>query len=139
MFAADRSAAGIAAVYRQIAAEIRNTYRLQYTSHADGLVPLQVSLKGYTSATQKIDLTAPAAQIVAAGGTIAKFSKRSSSGLALALVIGLVVLGLVLLLVRLPRETLLARRLDRYTTGERVVAGGARARPLAAQPPDPAR
>ena len=80
-----------------------------------------MSLKGYTSATQKIDLSAPAAQIVAAGGTIAKFSKRSSSGLALALVIGLVVLGLVLLLVRVPRETLLARRLDRYTTGERVV------------------
>jgi tight adherence protein B len=121
VFAADRSAAGIAAVYRQIAAEIRNTYRLQYSSHSDGLVPLQVSLKGYTSATRQIDLSAPAAQIVAAGGTIAKFSNRSSAGLALALVIGLVVLGLVLLLVRVPRETILARRLDRYTTGERVV------------------
>ena len=48
VFAADRSAAGISAVYRQIAAEIRNTYRLQYTSHADGVVPLKVSLKGYT-------------------------------------------------------------------------------------------
>jgi tight adherence protein B len=121
VFAADRSAAGIAAVYRQIASEIRNTYRLQYTSHANGLVPLEVSLKGYTPASRTIDVTAPAAQIVAAGGTIAKFSNRSSAGLALALVIGLVVLGLVLLLVRVPRETILARRLDRYTTGERVV------------------
>lgn len=121
VFAADRSAAGIAAVYKQIGAEIRNTYRLQYTSHADGLVPLQVSLKGYSSATEQIDLSAPAAQIVANGGTIAKISKRSSTGMALALVIGLLVLGLVLLLVRVPRETVLARRLDRYTTGERVV------------------
>jgi tight adherence protein B len=121
VFAADRSAAGIAAVYKQIGAEIRNTYRLQYTSHADGLVPLQVSLKGYSSATEQIDLSAPAAQIVANGGTIAKISKRSSTGLALALVIGLLVLGLVLLLVRVPRETVLARRLHRYTTGERVV------------------
>jgi tight adherence protein B len=121
VFAADRSAAGIASVYRQIGAEIRNTYRLQYTSHADGLVPLQVSLKGYTPATHTIDLTAPAAQIVAAGGTISKFSKRSSSGMALALVIGLIVLGLVLLIVRVPRETVLARRLDRYTTGERMI------------------
>ena len=121
VFAADRSAAGIALVYRQIASEIRNTYRLQYSSHSDGLVPLEVSLKGYTPATRQIDLSAPAAQIVAAGGTIAKFSNRSSAGLALALVIGLVVLGLVLLLVRVPRETILARRLDRYTTGERVV------------------
>jgi tight adherence protein B len=120
VFAADRSSAGIAAVYRQIAAEIRNTYRLQYSSHADGLVPLQVSLKGYRSATQNIDLTAPAAQIVAAGGTIAKISKRSSTGLALSFVIGLLVLALVLLVVRLPRETVLARRLERYTTGERV-------------------
>jgi tight adherence protein B len=121
VFAADRSVAGIAAVYRQIASEIRNTYRLQYTSHANGLVPLEVSLKGYTPATRTIDVTAPAAQIVAAGGTIAKFSNKSSAGLALALVIGLLVLGLVLLLVRVPRETILARRLDRYTTGERVV------------------
>jgi tight adherence protein B len=120
VYASDRSAAGIAAVYRQIAAEIRNTYRLQYTSHADGVVPLEVSLPGYSAATQKIDLTAPAAQIVANGGTIAKISKRSSAGLALALVIGLIVLGLVLFLVRVPRETVLARRLDRYTTGERV-------------------
>jgi tight adherence protein B len=121
VFAADRSAAGIASVYRQIGAEIRNTYRLQYTSHADGLTPVEVRLSGYASATRTIDLTAPAAQIVAAGGTIAKFSNRSSTGLALALVIGLVVLGLVLLLVRVPRETVLARRLDRYTTGERMV------------------
>jgi tight adherence protein B len=121
VFAAVRSAAGIASVYRQIASEIRNTYRLQYTSHANGLVPLQVSLAGYASATQKIDLTAPAAQIIANGGTIAKISQRSSTGLALALVIGLLVLGVVLLLVRMPRETVLARRLDRYTTGERVV------------------
>jgi tight adherence protein B len=120
VFAADRSAAGISAVYKQIGAEIRNTYRLQYHSHADGPVPLKVSLKGYTPATQKIDLTAPAAQIVAAGGTIAKISKGSSSGLALAIVIGLVVLGLVLFLMRIPRETVLARRLDRYTTGERA-------------------
>ena len=132
-------AAGISAVYKQIGAEIRNTYRLQYHSHADGLVPLKVSLKGYTPATQKIDLTAPAAQIVAAGGTISKISKRSSAGLALAIVIGLLVLGVVLLMVRVPRETVLARRLDRYTTGERVVAGGARAGPLAAQPPRAAR
>ncbi|MDP9255099.1 MAG: type II secretion system F family protein [Actinomycetota bacterium] len=121
VFASDRTAAGIAAVYRQIASEIRNTYRLQYNSHADGLVPLEVSLKGYTSATRQIDLTAPAAQIVAAGGTIAKFSNKSSAGLGLALVIGLLVLAVVLLLVRVPRETVLARRLDRYTTGERVV------------------
>jgi tight adherence protein B len=121
VFAADRSAAGISAVYKQIGAEIRNTYRLQYHSHADGLVPLRVSLKGYTPATQKIDLTAPAAQIVAAGGTISKISKRSSAGLALAIVIGLLVLGVVLLMVRIPRETVLARRLDRYTTGERMV------------------
>jgi tight adherence protein B len=121
VYAADRSAAGIATVYKQIASEIRNTYRLQYTSHADGLVRLHVSLKGYTAATQQIDLTAPAAQIVAAGGTFAKISKHSSAGLALAIVIGLLVLGLVLLLVRVPRETVLARRLDRYTTGERMV------------------
>ena len=47
------------------------------------------SLKGYTAATQKMDLTAPAAEIVAAGGTISKISKHSSSGLALAIVIGL--------------------------------------------------
>ena len=32
VFAADRSAAGITAVYKQIGAEIRNTYRLQYHS-----------------------------------------------------------------------------------------------------------
>ena len=120
VFAADRSAAGITAVYKQIGAEIRNTYRLQYHSHADGPVPLKVSLKGYAPATEKIDLTAPAAEIVAAGGTIAKISKGSSSGLALAIVIGLVVLGLVLFLMRIPRETVLARRLDRYTTGERA-------------------
>jgi tight adherence protein B len=121
VFAADRSAAGIAAVYKQIGTEIRNTYRLQYRSTADGVVPLQVSLKGFTAASQNIDLTAPAAQIVANGGTIAKISKRSSAGLALALVIGLLVLGVVLLMVRMPRETVLARRLDRYTTGERMV------------------
>jgi tight adherence protein B len=120
VFSADRSAAGISAVYKQIGAEIRNTYRLQYHSYADGPVPVKVSLKGYTPATAQIDLTAPAAQIVAAGGTIAKISKRSSSGLALAIVIGLVVLGLVLFLMRIPRETVLARRLDRYTTGERA-------------------
>jgi tight adherence protein B len=120
VFAADRSAAGIASVYKQIGAEIRNTYRLQYHSTADGVVPITVSLKGYTAATQKMDLTAPAAEIVAAGGTISKISKHSSSGLALAIVIGLLVLGLVLLMVRIPRETVLARRLDRYTTGERV-------------------
>ena len=119
VFAADRSAAGISAVYRQIAAEIRNTYRLQYTSSSDGVVPLEVSLKGYTSATQSIDLTAPAAQIVANGGTISKISQRSSTGLALALVIGLLVLGVMLLMFRQPRETVLARRLDRYTSGER--------------------
>jgi tight adherence protein B len=119
VFAADRSAQGISAVYRQIAAEIRNTYRLQYTSHADGVVPLRVSLKGYAPATRSLDLTAPAAQIVAAGGTISSISKRSSTGLALAMVIGLLVLAVVLLMVRVPRETVLARRLDRYTTGER--------------------
>ena len=119
VFAADHSAAGITAVYRQIAAEIRNTYRLQYTSHADGDVPLKVSLKGYTPATQPIDLTAPAAEIVAAGGTISSISKRSSSGFALAMVIGLLVLAVVLFVVRVPRETVLARRLDRYTSGER--------------------
>ncbi|MDX6561942.1 MAG: tight adherence protein [Gaiellales bacterium] len=117
VFASDRTAAGISAVYRQIAEEIRNTYRLQYTSHSDGVVPLQVSLNGYTSATQPIDLSAPAAQIVAAGGTISAISKRSSAGLALALIIGIVVLGAVLLLMRQPRETILARRLDRYTAG----------------------
>jgi hypothetical protein len=83
-------------------------------------VPLKVSLKGYAPATEKIDLTAPAAEIVAAGGTIAKISKGSSSGLALAIVIGLFVLGLVLCLMRIPRETVLARSLDRYTTGERA-------------------
>ena len=120
VFAADRSAAGIASVYKQIGAEIRNTYRLQYHSTADGVVPLKVSLKGYTAATQKMDLTAPAAEIVAAGGTISKISKHSSSGLALAIVIGLLVLGLALFMVRIPRETVLARRLDRYTTGERA-------------------
>jgi tight adherence protein B len=119
VFAADRSANGISAVYRQIAEEIRNTYRLQYTSHANGVVPLQVSLKGYVTGTQSMDLTAPAAQIVAAGGTISQISKRSSAGLALALVIGLLVLGVVLLMVRQPRETVLARRLERYTSGER--------------------
>ena len=119
VFASDRSAAGISAVYRQIAQEIRNTYRLQYTSTSDGLVPLEVSLKGYTPATQNIDLTAPASQIVAAGGTISSISKRSSTGLALAIVIGLLVLGVVLMLFRQPRETILARRLDRYTSGER--------------------
>jgi tight adherence protein B len=119
VFSADQSASGISAVYRQIASEIRNTYRLQYTSQADGVVPLEVSLKGYTPATQNIDVTAPAAEIVAAGGTISSISKRSSTGLALALVIGLLVLGLVLLMVRQPRETILARRLERYTAGER--------------------
>jgi tight adherence protein B len=82
---------------------------------------LQVSLKGYKPATRSIDLTAPAAEIVAAGGTISSISKRSSTGLALAMVIGLLVLAVVLLMVRVPRETLLARRLDRYTAGERTV------------------
>ena len=120
IFSSDRTAAGISAVYGQIAEEIRNTYRLQYTSTSDGVVPLQVSLKGYTSATQPIDLTAPAAEIVAAGGTISSISKRSSTGLALALIIGLVVLGGMLLLMRQPRETVLARRLERYTAGERT-------------------
>ena len=119
VFAADHSAAGISAVYRQIAAEIRNTYRLQYTSHADGVTPLQVSLKGYVPATESIDLSAPAAEIVAAGGTVSSISKRSSAGFALAMVIGLLVLAVVLLMVRVPRETVLARRLDRYTEGER--------------------
>jgi tight adherence protein B len=119
VFSADRSAEGISAVYRQIAEEIRNTYRLQYTSHANSVVPLQVSLKGYTTATQSIDLTAPAAQIVAAGGTISEISKRSSTGLALAMVVGLLVLAVVLLMMRQPRETILARRLVRYTSGER--------------------
>ena len=47
-------------------------------------MPLQVGLKGYTSATQPIDLSAPAAQIVAAGGTISSISKRTRPGLALA-------------------------------------------------------
>jgi tight adherence protein B len=117
VFSSDRTTAGISAVYRQIAEEIRNTYRLQYTSHSDGVVPLQVSLKGYTPATQPIDLSAPAAQIVAAGGTISSISKRSSTGLALAIIIGIVVLGAVLLLFRQPRETVLARRLERYTAG----------------------
>jgi tight adherence protein B len=117
VFSAEGTAAGISAVYREIAAEIRNTYRLQYTSHSDGVVPLQVSLKGYQTATQPIDLTAPAAQIVAAGGTISSISKRSSTGLALALIIGIVVLAAVLLMMRQPRETVLARRLDRYTAG----------------------
>ena len=46
-------AQGITQVYTQIAAEIRNTYRLQYTSHGDGVVPLEVSLKGYTAGTQQ--------------------------------------------------------------------------------------
>ena len=102
-------------------------------------MPLKVSLKGYAAATEKIDLTAPAAEIVAAGGTLSKISKRSSSGLALAIVIGLVVLGLALFLMRIPRETVLARRLDRYTTGERAPHRGAREGPLAAQPPRAAR
>ena len=119
VFASDRSAEGISTVYRQIAAEIRNTYRIQYSSHGDGVVPLEVGLKGYASATKPMDLTAPAARIVAAGGTISKISQRSSTGLALAIVIGLLVLGVVLLMVRQPRETVLARRLDRYTMGER--------------------
>ena len=34
--------------------------------------------------------------------------------------IGLVVMGAILLLMRQPRETILARRLDRYTTAERI-------------------
>ena len=119
VFASDHSAAGITSVYQQIAAEIRNSYRLQYTSHADGVTPLQVSLKGYAPATQSIDLTAPAAEIVAAGGTVSSISKRSSAGFALAMVIGLLVLAVVLMMVRVPRETVLARRLDRYTEGER--------------------
>ena len=119
VFASDHSAAGITSVYRQIAAEIRNSYRLQYTSHADGVTPLQVSLKGYVPATASVDLTAPAAEIVAAGGTVSSISKRSSAGFALAMVIGLLVLAVVLLMVRVPRETVLARRLDRYTDGER--------------------
>ena len=117
VFAADRSAQGISTVYAQIAEEIRNTYRLQYTSHGDGVVPVQVSMNGYASGTQQIDLRAPAAQIVAAGGTISDISKRSSTGLALAIVIGLAVLGVLLLMMRQPRETILAKRLDRYTTG----------------------
>jgi tight adherence protein B len=120
VFASDRSAEGITTVYRQIAAEIRNSYRIQYSSTSDGVVPLSVGLEGYRPATQPIDLTAPAERIVAAGGTISKLSKRSSTGLALAIVIGLLVLGVVLLMVRQPRETVLARRLDRYTTGERA-------------------
>jgi tight adherence protein B len=120
VFAADRSAQGITQVYSQIAEEIRNTYRLQYTSHGDGVVPIEVSLKGYTTGTQQVDMRAPAAKIVAAGGTISAISKRSSAGLALAIVIGLVVLGAILLLMRQPRETILARRLDRYTTAERI-------------------
>ena len=120
VFAADRSAQGITQVYTQIAQEIRNTYRLQYTSHGDGVVPIEVSLKGYDSGVQSVDLRAPAAKIVAAGGTVSAISKRSSTGLALAIVIGLVVMGAVLLLMRQPRETILARRLDRYTTAERI-------------------
>ncbi len=119
VFASDRSAQGITTVYRQIAAEIRNSYRIQYSSTSDGLVPLSVGLKGYTPGTRAIDLTAPAARIVAAGGTISKLSQRSSTGLALAIVIGLLVLGVGLLMFRQPRETVLARRLDRYTTGDR--------------------
>jgi tight adherence protein B len=119
VFAADRSAQGISTVYAQIAAQIRNTYRLQYTSHGDGVVPISVSMKGYTSGTQNLDLRAPAAQIVAAGGTISSISKRSSAGLALAIVIGGFVLVVLLLMMRQPREVTLARRLDRYTSGER--------------------
>jgi tight adherence protein B len=120
VFAADRTTQGITQVYTQIAEEIRNTYRLQYTSHGDGVVPVEVSLKGYTSGTQSVDMRAPAAQIVAAGGTVSAISKRSSTGLALAIVIGLVVMGAILMLMRQPRETILARRLDRYTTAERI-------------------
>ena len=87
-----------------------------------------------------MDLTAPAAEIVAAGGTISKISKHSSSGLALAIVIGLLVLGLVLFMVRIPRETVLARRLDRYTTGERAQPTEEREQgPLDAQPARVAR
>ncbi|MDX6618259.1 MAG: tight adherence protein [Gaiellales bacterium] len=120
VFSADRSAQGITQVYTQIAEEIRNTYRLQYTSHGDGVVPVEVSLKGYTTGVQRVDMRAPAAQIVAAGGTISAISKRSSTGLALAVVIGLIVMGAMLMLMRQPRETILARRLDRYTTAERI-------------------
>jgi tight adherence protein B len=120
VFAADRSAQGISAVYTHVAEEIRNTYRLQYTSHGDGVLPVAVSLAGYTTGTQSIDLRAPAAQIVAAGGTVSSISKRSSTGLALAIVIGLLVLGVLLLMMRQPREVTLAKRLDRYTSGERT-------------------
>jgi tight adherence protein B len=120
VFAADRSAQGITQVYTQIAQEIRNTYRLQYTSHGDGVVPIEVSLKGYDTGVTSVDLRAPAAKIVAAGGTVSAISKRSSTGLLLAIVIGLVVMGAILLIMRQPRETILARRLDRYTTAERI-------------------
>jgi tight adherence protein B len=120
VFAAERTAQGLTQVYSQIAEEIRNTYRLQYTSHGDGVVPVEVGLAGYTSGTQQVDLRAPAAEIVAAGGSLSSISKRSSTGLALALVIGLIVLFSILLLMRQPRETILARRLDRYTTAERT-------------------
>jgi tight adherence protein B len=120
VFSSGSSTASISAVYRQIAQEIRNTYRLQYTSSADGVVPIAVSLKGYETASQNVDMTAPAARIVeASGGTIASISNRSKTGLFMALIIGMIVLGVILLLFRQPRETILARRLDRYTTGER--------------------
>jgi len=120
VFAADRSTQGISTVYARIAAEIRNTYRLQYTSHGNGVLPISVSMPGYTAGAQNIDVSAPVAQIVAAGGTVSQLSKRSSAGLALAIVIGLVVLGVLLLMMHQPREVTLAKRLDRYTSGERT-------------------
>ncbi|HEY3614198.1 MAG TPA: type II secretion system F family protein [Gaiellales bacterium] len=120
VFSADRSTQGITQVYSRIAEQIRNTYRLQYTSHGDGNVPISVGLDGYTAGTQTVDMAAPAAEIVAAGGSISKISKRSSTGLLLAIIIGVGVLIGVLLLMRQPRETILAKRLDRYTTAERT-------------------
>jgi hypothetical protein len=47
----------------------------------------------YEPATQQIDLTAPPRRTWPPAGTISKISKRSSTGLALAIVIGVVVLG----------------------------------------------
>jgi tight adherence protein B len=120
VYSADRSAQGITQVYSTIAAQIRNTYRLQYTSHGDGTVPIAVGLDGYTDGSETVDMAAPAAEIVAAGGSISQISKRSSTGLFLAIVVGLVVLFGMLMLMRQPRETILARRLDRYTTAERI-------------------
>ena len=139
VFAADRSAAGIAAVYRQIAAEIRNTYRLQYTlarrrPRAASGQPQGLHLgdaedrpdrsRGADRRSRRHHREVQQAQLVRAGARTRDRPGRARPGAAAR--------------ARAARDA--ARSPARpLHDGRARGAGGARARPLAAQPPDPAR